>query len=478
MTLDFQGKIRLVQNYSIAFILLFVFARGNAQVETPNIILINVDDLGWKDLGIYGSQVYQTPNIDRLAQEGILFTQAYSAAANCAPSRACMLTGLQTSRHGIYTVASSERGRTQDRKLIPVKNTTVLADRFITIAEMLKASGYLTMHIGKWHLGQDPRTQGFDENIAGTNAGSPSTYFSPYNNPNLEDGPEGEYLTDRLTREAIDFIIKNRTRKFFLYLPYFTVHTPLMGKSEMVNKYDIKSMPPGQQNVVYAAMIQSLDENMGLLLNALDQYQVMENTLLIFTSDNGGICQVSSQSPLRAGKGSYYEGGIRVPLIIRWPKHISPASVSDIPVSNLDFFPTIKELIHSDVNSKYPLDGVNRLPVILNTDTLVDRALYWHFPIYLEKYNGLGDQAHDTLFRTRPGSVIRQGNWKLHEYFEDGVVELFDLGLDLSESHNLISDYPEMADSLLQELRSWRKQMKAPVPLRRNPKFVEIGMQK
>jgi arylsulfatase A-like enzyme len=386
-----------------------------------------------------------------------------------------MLTGLQTPRHGIYTVSSSERGNTRDRKLIPTKNATVLADRFITIAEMLNTSGYVTMHIGKWHLGDDPLRQGFDENIAGTKSGAPATYFSPYKNPKLDDGPEGEYLTDRLTKEAINFIAKNHRKKFFLYLPYFTVHTPLMAKGQILKDYETKSMPPGQQNAIYAAMIESLDQNIGLLLNAIDEYNLLENTLLIFTSDNGGICHVSSQAPLRAGKGSYYEGGIRVPLIISWVNQIEPSSFCTTPVSNLDFFPTIKDLINSDANPEYPLDGVTLLPVLLNTGNLSERALYWHFPIYLEKYAGVNDQARDTLFRTRPGSVIRQGNWKLHEYFEDSDVELYDLRLDLAESQNLATIYPAKADSLLQELRNWRKVMEAPVPIQPNPNFIAVG---
>jgi arylsulfatase A-like enzyme len=476
MILNFQETIKLVRSFIFALFLFSVLTRGYSQIDAPNIILINVDDLGWKDLGVYGSQVYRTPNIDRLANEGILFNQAYSAAANCAPSRACMLTGLQTPRHGIYTVGSSERGDARNRKLIPVKNTTVLPDRFITLAEMLKASGYYSMHIGKWHLGNDPCQQGFDQNIAGTKAGLPATYFSPYSNPKLSDGPAGEYLTDRLTQEAIDFIAKNHQKKIFLYLPYYTVHTPLMAKSDIVSKYDVKSMPSGQQNVVYAAMIESLDQNIGLLLSALEKYHLVENTLLIFTSDNGGICHVSSQAPLRAGKGSYYEGGIRVPLIIRWPEHIDPGSISEIPVSNLDFFPTIKELISSEVHSKYPLDGVSLLPLLLNKGELNDRALFWHFPIYLEKYAGVSDQARDTLFRTRPGSVIRHGDWKLHEYFEDGGIELYHLGRDLSEQHNLITTYPDVADRLMHELHIWRQKMNAPVPTKHNPRYSEIGM--
>ena len=290
---------------------------GNINTDKPNIVFILVDDLGWSDVGFLGNSIYETPSLDRLASEGVIFTNAYAPAANCAPSRACILTGMNTPRHGIYTVGSSERGKSKNRKLIPIENTTTLDEGFVTIAEALKTQGYYSATMGKWHMGKDPTTQGFNVNIGGTHAGHPKSYFSPYKNKNLTDGKDGEYLTDRLTNEAIHFIEENKDRPFFLYLPYFTVHTPLQGKTHLVKKYELKIKGDERFNTKFGAMIESMDENVGRLLEKLDALMLSENTLLVFFSDNGGLARVSSQFPLRAGKGSYYEGGIRVPCIFK-----------------------------------------------------------------------------------------------------------------------------------------------------------------
>lgn len=439
--------------------------------EHPNIILINADDLGWKDLGIYGSSFYRTPNIDRLGQSGILFTQAYAAAANCAPSRASMLTGLQTARHGIYTVGSSERGDQKDRKLIPVVNKTTLEDSFFILPEYLHDLGYHTITIGKWHLGEDPIGHGFDENVAGNRSGHPKTYFSPYQNRDLPDGPNGEFLTDRLTDEAIRFLRREHTRNFFLYLPYFAVHTPLMAKAAKIRKYEGIPAGPGQYHAIYAAMIESLDENIGRIIDALTELSLREKTLVIFTSDNGGICHISSQRPLRAGKGSYYEGGIRVPLIISWPGRIREG-ICDVPVTNLDLFPTIRDLMAGSKGVEQMLsDGMSILPLLEGDDYMPERPLFWHFPVYLEAYAGKGDEARDTLFRTRPGTVMRLGDWKLHEYYEDGTLELYHLGMDPTEQKNLGNIYPGMRDSLHLMMDNWRKTMRAPFPAQLNPYY-------
>ncbi|MCB0689898.1 MAG: sulfatase-like hydrolase/transferase, partial [Saprospiraceae bacterium] len=252
MCLSFRGKNNLWVIICLIFICCSKQESSNIEEESPNILLINVDDLGWKDLGVYGSNFYLTPNIDRLANAGKLFTQAYAAAANCAPSRACMLSGLQSSRHGIYTVGTSERGDSRDRKLIPVVNETVLADSFVTIAEMLNANGYLCATMGKWHISNDPKTQGFDINVAGSRKGHPSTYFSPYDMAQLEDGPDGEFLTDRIASEATKFLKEHAGDKFFLYLPFYAVHTPLMGKKEKIEKYQKRISGSDQINAVYA----------------------------------------------------------------------------------------------------------------------------------------------------------------------------------------------------------------------------------
>ena len=463
-------------------ILLFFMAIGLTTVgcttsqernpERPNVLLINVDDLGWKDVGFMGSAYYETPNIDSLANQGMVFSNAYASAANCAPSRACMMSGLHTSRHGIYTVSPSARGNTKTRRLIPIPNHDILADSIYTMAEMFKDNGYRTGTFGKWHLGEDPKTQGFDVNIGGSINGNPRKdgYFSPYKINFITDGPDGEYLTDRLTNEAIQFIKNNRDSSFFLYLPFYTVHTPLMGKEELVQKFKQKEGTDGQHNAKYAAMIYSLDQNLGKLLRTLKDLNLDKNTIVIFTSDNGGVQNISSQEPLRAGKGAYYEGGIRVPLIVKWHDRIEAGTVTDHPVTNMDFYPTLQTLIDADEKSK-ALDGSDISPVLFGQEMAVAN-LFWHFPIYLESNGARYNNTRDPLFRTRPGSVIRAGQWKLHEYFEDGGLELYNLAEDLGEKNNLAKSHPEKTKKLHQLLVDWRKAYKAPVPEKLNPEFA------
>lgn len=459
---------------SLVFIVVPVFSLY-AQVDTPasrpNIVFINVDDLGWKDLGFMGSSYYETPHVDQLADEGIVFTQAYATAANCAPSRACLMSGQNTPRHGIYTVSNPDRGDVRTRKIIPVPNQTVLADSIYTLAEMLAEHGYVTGTFGKWHLGDDPTTQGFQVNAGGNHRGNPGKdgYFSPYNLEYLTDGPTGEYLTDRLTSEAISFVRDNQDTSFFLYLPFYTVHTPIMGKKALIEKFSKKQPQPGQDRPDYAAMIASMDENVGRLLAEIEKLGLKENTLVIFTSDNGGIRDISYQDPLRAGKGSYYEGGIRVPLVVRWPGEVAAGSRSEVPVTNLDFYPTLQTVIGA-TNRSALLDGDDISP-LFNGKSLSERALYWHFPIYLQAYSPKEDDGRDPLFRTRPGSVVRKGKWKLHEYFEDGVLELYNLEEDLGETQNLVKDYPEKAQELYQLLKEWRGRTDAAVPKEPNPDY-------
>jgi len=324
-------------------------------------------------------------------------------------------------------------------------------------------------------LGDDACTQGFDINIGGTHVGYPNSYFSPYRNKRLEDGPEGEYLTDRLTDEAIAFMRKSleddSEQPFFLYLPYFTVHTPLQGKSSIIEKYKAKAGSGKQANPVYAAMVEGLDTNIGRLTNAVKDLGIDENTIIIFTSDNGGIAKISSQAPLRAGKGSYYEGGIRVPLIMRWPNEWPHGQVRHEAVTGLDFYPTLFEVIEGGLPSQHALDGESLVGVIKNQSSLSREALYWHFPIYLQAYAGIEDQARDTLFRTRPGTVMRQGKYKLHEYFEDGMLELYDLSQDPGEWHNLSDSLPKLTEKLHLRMKEWRQFNNAPVPTKLNPAY-------
>jgi arylsulfatase A-like enzyme len=339
-----QGAVAGVTASSLAGFQTFCKTRSK---ERPNIILIIIDDLGWKDLGNMGSLFYETPHIDRLAEEGVVFTNAYAPAANCAPSRASYLTGQYTPRHGIYTVNSSERGESRTRKLIPVENRTVLDFAQRTIAEELREMGYVTVHVGKWHLGEDPKTQGFDVNVGGSVYGHPKSYFSPYQNKYLADGPEGEYLTDRLTDEALRFLGTTRKKPFFLHLSYYAVHTPIQAKKDMVAKYEVKRASGRQRDPRYAAMVETVDQNIGRLINKLEELGLDKNTLVLFTSDNGGMWRNTSMEPLRAGKGSYYEGGIRVPLIIRWLENIRGRRKSEGPVSGVDFYPTFLKLTHA-----------------------------------------------------------------------------------------------------------------------------------
>lgn len=463
-----------MKKYILMSLLLLVgvmssFAQRNSQTSSkPNVVLINVDDLGWSDLGFMGSEYYETPNLDQLSKESKIFIQAYAAASNCAPSRATMITGRYAMTHGIYTVDPADRGDKRTRQLIPSPNAKSIQDSLYTLGKFFKDNGYRTGTFGKWHISDDPAIHGFDVNIGGSHRGNPGKdgYSSPFNFK-LEPVNEGEYLTDRLTEEAIKFVTDNKEERFFLYLPFYTVHSPLMGKPELVEKYKNKKGSKGQNNPVYAAMIQSMDENVGKLLRVLDSLNLTDNTMIIFTSDNGGIRATSHQDPLRAGKGSYYEGGIRVPLLIKWQNQIN-AGIENTPVTQLDFFPTFNSLISSEAELK--LDGESILPLLFD-NKLDNRDLFWHFPIYLEAYDPKEDGSRDPLFRTRPGSVIRSGYWKLHQYFEDGGLELYNLKKDPSESNNLWLSNPKKAQELLHKLEEWRLDFGAPIPIIKNPDY-------
>ncbi|WKN44667.1 sulfatase [Tunicatimonas pelagia] len=458
--------------FRLLLLVLWSWVVSETAAQSPNVVFINVDDLGYRDLGYMGSSYYETPNIDRLAQEGMVFTQAYAGAANCAPSRACLLSGMNTPRHGIYTVGNSDRGDTRTRKVIPASNQTVLADSIYTLAELFRGQGYVTGTFGKWHLGDNPTTQGFDVNAGGSHRGNPGKngYFSPYNVDHLPDGPEGEYLTDRLTSEAIGFLQANQEKPFFLYLPYYTVHTPIIGKKELVERFDKKETTHGQDNPIYAAMTASLDENVGRLLTEIDRLQLRSNTIVVFTSDNGGIRDISYQDPLRAGKGSYYEGGIRVPLIIHWPEKITPQTICTTPVSNLDFYPTFQSILNVQSEEEQPLDGVDITPLLLGKE-ITERPLFWHFPIYLQAYHPTEDGGRDPLFRTRPGSVVRLGEWKLHHYYEDDSLELYNLNKDLGETTNVANDYPDVRNKLYQLLTNWFKSHQLDLSFPKNPDY-------
>lgn len=460
----------------------------------PNVVFIVADDLGWADLACQGSDYYHTPNLDRLARDGMRFTSAYAAAANCAPTRAALMSGLYAPRTGVYTVGSGARGKAKDRQLVPPKNQTELDGTFFTLAECLQRAGYRTGHFGKWHLGGDddtkPEAQGFEVNVGGAHFGHPPTYFWPYrklkqdpNNPDqpivrqqlpgLEDGKEGEFLTDRLTDEALQFLAADDGRPFFLYFPTYTVHTPIQAPQDLVWEWKKKPAGTRQKNPTYASMIQILDRNVGRILDKLDELGIADNTLVVFTSDNGGyggyrdtgidFGDITHNYPLRGGKGTYYEGGIRVPLIMRLPGRIPAQSVQSLPVTTVDFYPTLVELAAAQAPAQ-PLDGRSLTPlwqprrlgaVPSALTTLKTRPIFWHMPGYLDARSG---------WRTAPVGVIRKGKYKLLEYFEDGSLELYDLHADISERLDLSATETEIRDALHAELQQWRELVEAPMP--------------
>jgi len=431
--------------------------RATASTATPsrrlNFVFFLIDDMGWMDLACQGSKFYETPNIDRLASQGMRFTNAYAACPVCSPTRASVMTGRYPARlHLTDWIAGHNR---PNAKLRIPDWTMYLPLEEVTIAEALKPAGYATASMGKWHLGGPeywPEKQGFDVNFAGTNQGQPPSYFAPYKIQTVPSAPDGEYLTDRLAEEACKFIDASKDRPFFLYLPHYAVHSPLMAKKEMIEKYKAKADPAsGQKNATYAAMIQSVDESVGKVCAKLEELKLADRTVVIFMSDNGGVAGTTSNAPLRAGKGTLYEGGIREPMIVRWPGVVKPGTTSDEVVISVDFFPTILEMagVAYEPGPKHALDGISFVQVLKQAGRLTREAIYWHYPHY-----------HNTT----PGGIIRAGDWKLIEYFEDGRVELYNLREDLSETKDLAATSPEKAAELRKKLADWRTSVGAQMP--------------
>lgn len=422
----------------------------------PNFVFILIDDLGWTDLGFMGSKYYETPRIDKLAAEGVVFTNAYSNAPNCAPTRACLMSGQYTPRHGVYTVGTSERGESKRRRLIPVANTEELGAGHVTLAEALKPAGYTCACLGKWHLGTKspyrPQDRGFDVVWDRTGGG----HFTK----------DGEYLTDRLTREAVNFMEAHRDRPFFLYLSHHAVHTPLQAKPELIEKYKAKLPSGSHRNPTYAAMIESVDRSVGRVLDKLDELGLAESTYVFFFSDNGGYGNATMMEPLRGSKGMLYEGGIRVPAIVRRPGRIAPGRRCEAPIVGIDFYPTILELAEASKPAGYTLDGESLVPLLAGTGGLEREAIFWHYPVYLEPYN-----ASQWPWRTTPAGAIRQGDWKLIEFFEDRRVELYNLVDDIGEANDLAASMPWKAKELHTRLENWRIRLNAPVPMKLNPQF-------
>ena len=447
-----------------------------AVAPPPNVVLILADDLGWADLACQGSDWYETPRLDSLAKEGMRFTDAYASAANCAPTRAALLSGQWGARTGVWTVGSGKRGKQENRAMVPPENQRHLAASVLTIAEVLRAKGYATGFVGKWHLGNDesgtgPRQQGFDFAIGGDLRGHPKGHLFPWGDmPGLEDGEPGDSLTERLTDEAIGFVRRSQKKPFFLLLSHYAVHTPLQALAKDKNHFESKVPSGKQNNPIYAGMVAELDRQTGRLLDELQALGLDENTLVIFTSDNGGLGgykdagvggsrEVTHNAPLRGGKGMLSEGGIRVPLLMRWPKKIQPGTTSAMPVSTLDFYPTLLALSGTKPPTNHPLDGHDLFP-LFSLRTKVYGTLYrvWHFPGYLES------SAKKGTWRATPSAVIRQGRWKLHEDFTTGKVQLFDLSKDIQEAHDLAVEDKVTATRLLALLRQWREETQAPMP--------------
>ncbi len=448
--------------------------------EKPlNVVFFLVDDLGQRDLGCYGSTFYETPNIDRLARDGARFTDAYAACPVCSPTRASIISGQWPQRTGVTDYIGAPFQPEQwkrNTKLLPAPYADRLPPGTSTFASRLKEVGYKTMFAGKWHLGPQghwPENFGFDVNFGGHSGGGPyggKGYFSPYNNPRLTDGPAGEHLPDRLATETASFIEQNKDAPFLVYFSFYDVHTPLMAREDLKKKYEEKRRKLGlkekwgreeprdvrlsQDHVVYAAMVEAMDQAVGKVIAKLDELKIRDRTLIIFTSDNGGLSTSegwpTSNMPLRGGKGWMYEGGIREPLIVHWPGVSRAGSVVATPVSSPDFLPTLIDAAGTEWKANQPVDGVS-LRNALQQKPVTDRALFWHYPHY-------GNQGG------APAAAIRRGDWKLIHWFEDDTIELFDVVKDLGETTNLAAAEPQRVQSMLAELQQWQKQVGARFP--------------
>ncbi len=436
------------------------------QQDKVNFVFILIDDLGWKDLSSYGSTFYETPSIDRLASSGMRFTDAYASAPVCSPTRASILTGKYPATLKLTDWIAGRKQWLWAKLLVPQFNLELPLEEE-TVAESLKPHGYVAAHIGKWHLGDRPyypEDQGFDVNIGGTAKGAPPTYFCPYDISTIEGCQEGEYLTDRLTDEAERFIEKNKDTPFFLHLSHFAVHTPLEAKKSLISKYQAKVEPDQEQrHAVYAAMIESVDVSVGRIMKKLGELGISDKTVVILTSDNGGLVYetdsqeaVTSNAPLRAGKGHLYEGGIRVPLIVSWPGVTAPGSTCKTPVTSLDFSPTIVAMAGID-NAEDGVEGVSIVPLLRQASSLRRKEIYWHYP----HYSNQGGE---------PGGAVRQGSYKLIEFYKDNKLELYNLQHDLGEQKDLADAMPEKRDELHRLLVEWRASVHAQMPTE-NPSY-------
>jgi len=459
-------------------------------MSRPNLVFILMDDLGWKDIGCYGSDFYETPNLDRLARQGVRFTNAYAACPVCSPTRASIMSGKYPANVGVTNfIGGHTRGR-----LIDAPYVRQLPLEEVSLAAALREGGYATWHVGKWHLGERdyyPDRHGFEVNIGGCGWGMPNNgYFSPWGISTLADGPEGEYLPDRLMDEAIRLIKENDGRPFFLNLWDYCVHIPIQAKPEKIARYEAKARVLGldllpafeqgelfpcehkkdqhvmrrllQSDPVYAAMIESVDENIGRLLQALEETGQADNTVIFFTSDNGGLATAEGSptcnAPLAEGKGWMYEGGTREPLLVHWPGVTRPGGICEAPVTSPDFYPTMLEIAGLPLRPEQHQDGVSLAPLLRGEGAPEREAIYWHYPHY-------GNQGGT------PGSSLRSGDWKLIEFYEDGRLELYNLREDVSEERNRADELPELTARLQRLLAAWRESVEAKMP-QPNPDFA------
>lgn len=434
-------------------VVVFVAIGGRDAIAVPpNVIVVLVDDMGWRDLSCQGSMFYETPNIDRLAAGGLRFTNGYAACTVCSPSRAAMMTGQYPARlHITDWIPGHDRPFAKLRipdwqKFLPLET--------VTVAERLRSAGYATASIGKWHLGREmyyPEHQGFDRNVGGFERGQPPSYFAPYRIPTLPEGPDREYLTDREAAEAVNFITANRERPFLLYLPHYCVHTPIQAKQDVTAKYAAKAVPGLRvKNDPYAAMVESVDDCMGRMLDTLERLGIRDRTAIFFTSDNGGLANVTDNFPLRAGKGSAYEGGVRVPFIVSWPGATTAGSTSDVPVITPDIPATILAMTEAGRDPAQPMDGENLAPLFAGGR--LDRdAIYWHYPHY---HPG----------GATPYSAIRSGDWRLVHFHEEGRSELYNLADDVGERNDRAAADPHRVAELRKRLDAWLAQVGGQFP--------------
>ncbi len=456
--------IRLLLPPLLGLLVAALSAHAATPAERPNVVLILADDLGWTDLACFGSDLHETPHLDQLAREGMKFTQNYSACTVCSPTRAALMTGKYPAR--LHITDWIPGAMPDNPKLLVPDWTKYLPLEETTLAEVFKAAGYATASIGKWHLataGSDtyyPDKQGFDVNIAGTDKPQPSTYYAPWKIPTLSpDGKPGDYLTDRLGEEAVKYIERNRDRPFFLYLPHFAVHLPLHGRADLVEKYQKKPRAGlRHQNSAYAAMTESLDAAVGRVRAKLDELGLSERTIVIFTSDNGGRVPTTSNVPLRLGKASAYEGGVRVPLIVHWPGVTRAGSVSDAPVITMDLFPTVVEMAGLPATAaRTAIDGVSIVPLLRGGTRATRDPLFWHYPHH----------QHYQLGGAMPYSAIRAGDYKLIEFFNDlqhPIRELYNVREDIGEAHDLAATEPARLEELRARLQAWRQEVGAQLP--------------